>query len=95
MRLNGQRGAPCGVLWGACSTCLGEGLVTAVAAPTETAPMVHCPWCHQRWSRADVEPCPRPGVVMLADVQGAEAWVCRSHSAHASAAALANNTVQH
>jgi hypothetical protein len=93
MKVNQERLGPCGVQWGTCPHCIGEGLrpVPYFVALPGASPMVWCPKCSQQWPEKDMVPCPRPGVVLLVDEEGGRAWVCESHAAHPSAKLIGTN----
>jgi hypothetical protein len=66
----------CGVPWGVCSQCLGEGL-------TASAGRCWCPRCGQAYaSEAFTAPCPLRATVLLVDADGVMAPVCASHAAN-------------
>jgi hypothetical protein len=81
---NKESGGRCGLPWGVCPECKGQSLEST--NPWErAADRVWCPRCLRRLARVDVDPCPWPATVALADARGKELRVCASHAAHPSA----------
>jgi hypothetical protein len=60
---------PCGVPWGVCPRCIGEGLqlVSGIAI---------CPWCRHRWDAKSVVPWPWPGEVLAGPLCGGPWGTC-------------------
>jgi hypothetical protein len=72
----------CGVPWGVCALCLGQGLERTVG-------VCRCPSCGVHYPRQAFDgPCSLPVTVLMEDSGGALAPVCASHAAHPSAAEL-------
>lgn len=77
----------CGIPWPVCPVCPGSGL-------TWTRGTARCRRCGREWPVEERDPCPDEATVLLAATDATDPdatdpiYVCESHAAHPSAAAL-------